>query len=99
MHFPGQLDYKAKDLIRRLLKPEMERLGNLSGGVNDIKNHAWFIGVDWNTISQKMFRPPIQPIARTPGDTSNFTTYAEESTSLSNPVTIPMEYQLLFKDF
>ena len=44
IEFPVQMDRRAKDLIRQLLKPEMERLGNLKGGAKDVMNHPWFDG-------------------------------------------------------
>ena len=77
IEFPQQMDWRARDLIRNLLKPEMERIGNLHGGVNDIKNHAWFDGVDWDALGTWLFRAPIQPRSNFQGDTSYFSTYED----------------------
>jgi len=30
-----------------------KRLGNLRGGVNDVKQHGWFLAIDWIAILQK----------------------------------------------
>lgn len=43
IHFPRYFDRQAKDLIRKLLSPDItKRLGNLKNGVEDIKRHKWF---------------------------------------------------------
>ncbi|AAS53406.1 AFR035Wp [Eremothecium gossypii ATCC 10895] len=50
--FPDDIhiSYEAEDLIRRLLSHADERLGR--HGANEIKNHPFFRGVDWETIRQ-----------------------------------------------
>lgn len=49
LEFPGHLDYQACDLISRLLRPDPnQRLGK--NGVDDLKNHKWFEGFDWDTV-------------------------------------------------
>jgi serine/threonine protein kinase len=40
------------------------------GDANDIKNHAWFNGFDWEDIKNQT--PPFIPILIDPTDTSNF---------------------------
>ena len=65
---------EAWDLIQRLLQPhEQHRLG-FGGGeaFNDIKNHPWFLGFDWDGLSQRSVRAPIIPFLKTPEDTHNF---------------------------
>ena len=43
-----------KDIIRNLLQTDLsKRYGNLKNGVNDIKKHRWFSGVDWIAILQQ----------------------------------------------
>jgi protein kinase X len=50
----------AKDIIKALLKRDkMKRLGCLKDGVEDIKNHKWFKGVDWNVVRAKQIQAPI----------------------------------------
>ncbi|KAL8283526.1 hypothetical protein RQP46_005629 [Phenoliferia psychrophenolica] len=74
--FPPHVDFVAKDLIRRLLTADLsKRLGNLKDGAEDIKNHRWFEGVDWDLVERKAIKAPIIPQTSTPGDTSNFEKY------------------------
>ncbi|CCF56171.1 hypothetical protein KAFR_0A07370 [Kazachstania africana CBS 2517] len=53
LQFPDDIhiSYEAEDLIRRLLSHADQRLGR-HGGADEIKNHPFFRGVDWNTIRQ-----------------------------------------------
>ncbi|GAA5872882.1 hypothetical protein JCM16303_006864 [Sporobolomyces ruberrimus] len=70
---PPHIDPVAKDLIRRLLTADLtKRLGNLSGGAQDVKAHQWFEGVDWDAVQRKEIRAPIIPLTHVPGDSSNF---------------------------
>ncbi|KAG0221893.1 Serine/threonine-protein kinase MRCK gamma [Actinomortierella wolfii] len=54
-----ELSDNCRDLITRLLARKENRLG--TKGVDEIKNHPFFKGVDWDNIRKK-----------TPDDTSNF---------------------------
>ncbi|GAA6005845.1 hypothetical protein JCM11491_004031 [Sporobolomyces phaffii] len=70
---PPHIDPVARDLIRRLLTADLtKRLGNLSGGAQDVKAHRWFEGVDWDAVKRKEIRAPIIPETQIPGDSSNF---------------------------
>lgn len=54
----GMITAQAQDLIQRLLNPDYkQRLG--AEGVHQIKNHAFFKGINWQQI--KHAKPPIQP--------------------------------------
>ncbi|KDN53168.1 protein kinase A, partial [Tilletiaria anomala UBC 951] len=49
--FPPCIDAQAAHLIRGLLQPTLsQRLGNLAGGIEDIKRHPWFAGVRWDAV-------------------------------------------------
>ncbi|CAH2325272.1 serine threonine- kinase MRCK gamma [Pelobates cultripes] len=72
----------AKDLIRRLICRQEERLGR--DGVNDFKKHPFFTGVDWDNIRRAI--PPYIPEVDSPSDTSNFDVDDE---SLKNSGTLP----------
>ncbi|CAK9236136.1 unnamed protein product [Sphagnum troendelagicum] len=55
---PGPMS-PLKDLLQKLLKKEpVERLGN--SGADEIKNHPFFEGVQWNAL-QFVSRPPCVP--------------------------------------
>ncbi|GAA6003985.1 cAMP-dependent protein kinase [Rhodotorula paludigena] len=73
---PRVIDPLAKDLIRRLLTADLtKRLGNLKGGAEDVKNHPWFQGVDWDAVSRREIRAPIIPLTSVPGDISHYERY------------------------
>ncbi|KAF9302164.1 Serine/threonine-protein kinase MRCK gamma [Mortierella antarctica] len=59
---------ECKDLITKLLARKETRLGK--NGVEEIKAHPFFKGVDWDNIRKST--PPFLPVIETPDDTSNF---------------------------
>eukprot|EP00897_Mesotaenium_endlicherianum_P008139 jgi/Mesen1/7353/ME000377S06569 len=75
LKFPDEarLSPEAKDLICRLLCDVENRLGTRS--VQDIKNHAWFRGVPWDTLytMEAAFKPEV----RDELDTQNFEKFEE----------------------
>jgi protein kinase A len=78
VRWPPHIDPYAKDLIKRLLTADLtKRYGNLKGGVQDIKRHKWFADVDWKKMRRCEIPPPIVPVIKGDGDTSNFDQYDE----------------------
>ncbi|CAN0206792.1 unnamed protein product, partial [Ascophyllum nodosum] len=62
--FPAGFPPAAADLIRSLLTPNAAyRLGNMSGGVQDIMNHPMFVAAefDWEDLYNKRLPPPHKP--------------------------------------
>ena len=52
---------ELKDLLKQLLcKDPHKRIGVLDK--NELKNHIWFKGLDWNKIAAKEIKPPIDLI-------------------------------------
>jgi len=97
--FPTHFKTDAKDIIRKLLTADCgRRLGNLNGGTLDVKNHAWFKGVDWEELFHRRITPPIIPRFTHPGDTGNFEKYSEEIPEFGSG-TKDDPYKDLFKDF
>eukprot|EP01017_Pseudomicrothorax_dubius_P038277 TRINITY_DN5709_c0_g1_i2.p1 TRINITY_DN5709_c0_g1~~TRINITY_DN5709_c0_g1_i2.p1 ORF type:complete len:356 (-),score=83.43 TRINITY_DN5709_c0_g1_i2:86-1153(-) len=70
----ANLTLEATDLINRLLTDANERLG--VNGVEEIKAHPFFIGIDWKRIREKT--APFIPQLGDPFDTSYFDDFAEE---------------------
>lgn len=60
--FPPCIDRRAQHLIRNLLQPDLsQRLGNLSRGMTDLKQHPWFTGVAWPAVARCAVPPPFVP--------------------------------------
>lgn len=54
VYWPRTLDRLSKDLIRGFLNPDRsKRLGNVNNGVQDVLQHAWFRGVDWEALERR----------------------------------------------
>ncbi|ORY03179.1 camp-dependent protein kinase 9 [Basidiobolus meristosporus CBS 931.73] len=95
--FPSHFDPAARDLIKKLLTNDRtKRLGNLKGASEDVKNHKWFRGIDWQTVHDRKIPAPIVPLFRHPGDTSNFDRYPEEPIDTSSSED---PYAHLFQNF
>eukprot|EP00479_Gromia_sphaerica_P007006 TRINITY_DN2179_c0_g1_i1.p1 TRINITY_DN2179_c0_g1~~TRINITY_DN2179_c0_g1_i1.p1 ORF type:complete len:121 (-),score=26.35 TRINITY_DN2179_c0_g1_i1:177-539(-) len=76
IEFPPYIDSFARDLISELLASNItKRLGNLKNGVEDIKNHPFFVTVDWEACYNKEIRPPFRPEVNSTIDTHNFEDY------------------------
>ena len=80
--FPRGFDSRCADLVRRLLAQNPAfRLGNLMGGVEDIKTHPWFseAGFEWDKLLDLSLQAPYVPVISNPLDTSNFDEYSEDN--------------------
>jgi len=54
VHWPKSMDKLSKDLIKSFLNPDRtKRLGNMIGGPQDILEHPWFRGVDWEALERR----------------------------------------------
>lgn len=72
-YFPSFFSTEAKDIIDRLLEPSKSlRLGNLVGGVEDIKRHPFFRSINWDKLYRKEIDPPAVPTLEGEGDHSHF---------------------------
>jgi len=76
LRFPeeAQLTVECRDLIEGLLRDVDQRLGTRS--VEDIKNHAFFEGIDWDTLYDGP--APHQPQVSGELDTGNFERFDED---------------------
>ncbi|OLY85186.1 cAMP-dependent protein kinase catalytic subunit alpha [Smittium mucronatum] len=99
VNFPSFVSHSTRDIISSLLTVDVgHRLGNLSGGSNDVKNHPWFFKIHWYDIYNKLIVPPIIPNYDYPGDSSNFDSYPEPQLD-SEPEPGIDPYYDLFQDF
>ena len=79
--FPRNFDKNGKSIVKHLLVSDLtKRYGNLKNGVNDIKNHRFFAGVDWQRLISKQIEMPYRPPVRSAGDGSNFPHYPDSVT-------------------
>lgn len=77
--FPRTISRPAQALIKRLCREvPAERLGYQKCGINDIKNHRWFQGFDWDSLRARTLVAPILPVVKNPSDSSNFDAYPKE---------------------
>ncbi|EFX00674.1 cyclic-AMP-dependent protein kinase catalytic subunit [Grosmannia clavigera kw1407] len=79
--YPAYVHPDAQDLLERLITPDLtKRLGNLYGGSEDVKNHAWFAEVTWDRLARKDIDAPYTPPVKVgAGDASQFDRYPEEA--------------------
>jgi serine/threonine protein kinase len=79
VRYPSQVNPTAKGLISNLLQVDLtKRYGNLRNGIDDIKNHPWFEGLDWNAFSKLVSKPHYVPKVEDDADSSHFQKYEEE---------------------
>lgn len=57
IHWPREMDSLSKNIINAFLHPDRTmRLGNLGGGPQDVLDHPWFHGVDWDALERREIR-------------------------------------------
>lgn len=79
--FPRSFDKNAKSLVKHMLQADLsKRYGNLKNGVNDIKGHRFFNGLNWTKLLNKELKAPYIPEVKGAGDTSCFTQYPDSDT-------------------
>lgn len=80
--FPRDFTELEQSFISGLLQVDQtKRLGSMHGGVDDIKRHRFFDGINWDKLSSQDVKSPYIPEVTGPGDTSNFDQYPEEVNS------------------
>lgn len=98
VQFPRWVDPKAKDLIKGLLTLDhSKRLGSLKRGVQDIKRHKYFAGVDWDIVLAKKVPAPIPVRLHREGDTHYFDKYPESPRNAQRDLTT--QQQEVFANF
>ncbi len=69
-----------KEFIRGFLTGDLtRRLGNLKGGVDEIKQHRYFKGLDFEKLQSLELKSPYIPRVTGDGDANNFDKYEEEA--------------------
>ena len=79
VQYPDRLSDNAKDLIQKLLVIDpSKRLGSGPNGIENIKNHKFFNGVNWKDIEMKKIKPPFIPKLKNDTDLRYFDTMFTE---------------------
>jgi len=77
--FPPKCQGPVGDLIKALLKKEpSERLPMRPGGLQNLKDHKWFAGFDWQAFIDLKMDPPYKPIVKSKKDIANFSARKED---------------------
>ncbi|KAJ8073587.1 cytochrome c oxidase subunit 1 [Marasmius tenuissimus] len=73
IQWPRYVDSLSRSLIKSFLNPDRtKRLGNMIGGPQDILDHPWFRGVDWDLLERRGISAPIIPHTSSGDDTRHF---------------------------
>lgn len=103
LRFPANMPPAAQDIVSQLCKTNpSERLGHIKGGSARVKQHPFFMGVNWEDIYQRRTKGPIIPRVDSPTDAGNFEDYPDPpDPSQLTPYTKEMreKYEDTFKDF
>jgi len=71
--FPPKCQGPVGDLVKALLKYNpSERLPCRPGGVDNVKNHAWFCNFDWKAMKEQSLDAPYNPVVKGKKDLQNF---------------------------
>lgn len=63
----------GQDLIRQLLeKNPTKRLGCFQSGVQDVKDHPWFDGIDFEALVERRISAPWRPVLKNNRDSSYY---------------------------
>eukprot|EP00743_Colponemidia_sp_Colp-15_P017505 GILK01021659.1.p1 GENE.GILK01021659.1~~GILK01021659.1.p1 ORF type:complete len:477 (-),score=43.82 GILK01021659.1:212-1477(-) len=99
LQFPKWVDSRARDIIRGLLTADhTKRLGTLKRGMQDLKKHKYFAGVDWDVMLSKKIPAPIPVRIAKDGDSRYFDRYPESPPNRQLKA-LSQQQQDLFKGF
>jgi len=89
----------ACDLIDKLLVVDSkQRLGCMKHGVDDIKTHPWFAGIEWDAMHLRRHPGPLNPNVTKEGDTHNFYRYSEDNPQ-ETPLDEDVDLNKIFSEF
>jgi serine/threonine protein kinase len=74
-HDEVDISPEAENLIRRFLTDAKDRIG-ANGGIEEIRSHPFFNGVDWSSI--RKIQAPFIPVLKNNSDTSYFDEFNED---------------------
>lgn len=87
LNLPAYLTPDARDLIRRLMKRQVNlRLGADAYDGQAVRMHPFFKFVNWDDVLARRLEPPIKPILRSEDDVSQFDTKFTKQIPVDSPV-------------
>ena len=97
----GGVHELAQDIIQRLIvRRQANRLGCLSRGDMDVRDHMWFNIIHVDKLLRKQIPAPWVPRIKDPLDATHFDSYRHlENEAPSNKPLLAPAQQALFKDF
>jgi serine/threonine protein kinase len=73
LKFPKNFDRDAKSICTHLIERDLsKRYGNLKNKAEDIRNHRFFKGINFQALLNFELKPPYIPIVKDNTDLSNF---------------------------
>lgn len=77
--FPSKCKPHVEDFVKKLCqKNPSERLPMTKGGADNIKNHLWYKGFDWQTFNNLTMEPPYKPSVKSKKDIHNFSAHEDD---------------------
>jgi len=99
IRFPSNWSPYVVDLITGLLQPDPRKRSGVRGGIEGLKVHPWFQGLEWQYITAKKYAPPYVPKkGASADDTSAFDDYSKLG-PMTHPFPLTPDQQKLFVDF
>jgi len=104
LRFPSFVSPEAQSLLEGLLTREVEkRLGSGPEGSNNIKNHAFFSGLDFGKLEKRLVEPPFKPKVKSATDTTQidttFTSERPQDSLVEHSLSETLERENNFKGF
>jgi protein kinase A len=97
---PDAVNADAKDLLKKLLtRRQAARIGSLSGGHQDIRDHPWFASIDFKKLNKFELPAPWVPKIKNPFDSSHFEDYSREEREKIRSRPLSAAEQEAFKGF
>lgn len=99
---PEHTSPPCHEFIQGLLtRNPMKRLGNMSRGYLDIKNHVWYeeSGINFTEILRKEFEPPWKPIVENPLELSDFDNFESLEKDAKPGEPLSKKEQEMFAEF
>lgn len=98
--YPKHFEKSEISLISGFLKGDLtRRLGNMKGGVEEIKGQSYFKEINFEAMYLKSVPSPYVPKVSGPGDASNFDTYPEEDVQWCDDPAFTDPFADVFENF